>query len=402
MNHRGVIHSSDSVEIAENQTKVLEMNATDADGDPLSYSLTGGADQSKFAIDPLSGAVTFPNLHDFGNPQDANGDNQYDVVVSVSDGQASSSLSLVVTVLEVVETFENQAPDILDGQVSFSLNILEDGNLGIDLNATDPDGDSLFWTVQSGPFHGSVTIDSGTALLTYSPQADYFGDDNLTVAVSDGNLSDSIILSIMVASVNDSPVIHSSAYLEVFENQTLVFDVNATDADGDGLFYSLTGGADQAKFAIDPSSGVLNFVTPADFENPEDANGDNQYEAVLAVSDGQALSTLSFSVLILDQTEDSNSSIDTGLLGESIDLGSGWMQSSWLGSFYSESQPWLYHSFLSQVMPPKIGTGKISTHEIGFSKCRACKTGFGQVCIRKVGQVQVSSGEVRPLKFRYA
>tara|TARA_A100001015_G_scaffold274879_1_gene331634 strand:- start:305 stop:6523 length:6219 start_codon:yes stop_codon:yes gene_type:complete len=349
VNDSPVIHSSDSVEIAENQTKVLEMNATDADGDPLSYSLTGGADQSKFAIDPLSGAVTFPNLHDFGNPQDANWDNQYDVVVSVSDGQASSSLSLVVTVLEVVETFENQAPDILDGQDSLSLNILEDGNLGIDLNATDSDGDSLFWTVQSGPFHGSVTIDSGTALLTYSPQADYFGDDNLTVAVSDGNLSDSILLNITVAAVNDSPVIHSSGSLEIAENQSLVFDVNATDADGDGLFYSLTGGADQAKFAIDPSSGAVTFINPADFDNPEDANGDNQYEAVLAVSDGQALSTLSFSVLILDPTEDSNSSIDTGLLGESIDLGSGWMQSSWLGSFYSEFQPWLYHSFLGWV-----------------------------------------------------
>ena len=44
------------------------------------------------------------------------------------------------------------------------------------------------------------------------------------------------------------------------ENQTAVqTNVTATDADGDSLTFSLSGGADQSLFAIDNSSGALSF-----------------------------------------------------------------------------------------------------------------------------------------------
>ena len=43
------------------------------------------------------------------------------------------------------------------------------------------------------------------------------------------------------------------------ENETTVATLVGTDADGDSLTYSITGGADQDLFTIDASTGVLTF-----------------------------------------------------------------------------------------------------------------------------------------------
>ena len=62
------------------------------------------------------------------------------------------------------------------------------------------------------------------------------------------------------------------------ENQTAVLDVEATDdndAEGDGLTYTISGGADEALFTIDATTGVLAFASAPDFESPGDAGGDN-------------------------------------------------------------------------------------------------------------------------------
>ncbi|MCC6463333.1 MAG: HYR domain-containing protein [Saprospiraceae bacterium] len=67
-----------------------------------------------------------------------------------------------------------------------------------------------------------------------------------------------------------------------------LYDTEASDpqdAEGNGLTYSIAGGADAAKFSIDPQSGTLSWFnfTP-DFESPGDANGDNRYEVLVQVT----------------------------------------------------------------------------------------------------------------------
>jgi hypothetical protein len=71
------------------------------------------------------------------------------------------------------------------------------------------------------------------------------------------------------------------------ENQTFVTDVDATDPDvDDTLTYSISGGADQAAFTIDSSSGVLSFASAPDHENPSDQGIDNAYAVTVRASDG--------------------------------------------------------------------------------------------------------------------
>ncbi|WP_207497544.1 putative Ig domain-containing protein [Limimaricola pyoseonensis] len=93
-----------AVTVDENQTGVAAFTATDPDvGDTLSFTL-GGTDGALFDID-AAGVLTFKQAPDFEAPGDADGDNVYDVTVSVGDGvNAPVSSDLAVTVADVAET----------------------------------------------------------------------------------------------------------------------------------------------------------------------------------------------------------------------------------------------------------------------------------------------------------
>jgi hypothetical protein len=94
--------------VPENQTAVIDVNATDADGDTegagLTYTLTGGADQGLFSIVSGTGVLTFITAPDFEAPTDANTDNDYEVEVTVTDSTLLTDVqAMVVTVTDVVQ-----------------------------------------------------------------------------------------------------------------------------------------------------------------------------------------------------------------------------------------------------------------------------------------------------------
>ena len=74
--------------------------------------------------------------------------------------------------------------------------------------------------------------------------------------------------------------VRSAETFSVTENQTAVGTVAAADADSaDSVTYAITGGADQAKFAIVADTGVLTFAAAPDFEDPQDAASTNPSNA---------------------------------------------------------------------------------------------------------------------------
>ena len=94
--------------------------------------------------------------------------------------------------------------------------------------------------------------------------------------------------------VNDddaAPVVSTASHIEAPENATVVATLTATDADTDAadLSWSIPegadGGADAANFAL-TAAGELTFGTAKDFEAPDDANGDGDYEVTVRVTDG--------------------------------------------------------------------------------------------------------------------
>ena len=77
--------------------------------------------------------------------------------------------------------------------------------------------------------------------------------------------------------------------VEVTNGQVNVFDIVATDADGDDVSLTVTG-VDASAFTISDSD-TLSFVTAPDFANPSDVNGDNVYMIVLEATDGERVTT---------------------------------------------------------------------------------------------------------------
>ena len=70
------------------------------------------------------------------------------------------------------------------------------------------------------------------------------------------------------------------------ENTTAVTTVSDPGWPLQAVTFSITGGADAAKFSIQLSTGALNFNTAPDFEAPSDTNGDNVYLVQVTANDG--------------------------------------------------------------------------------------------------------------------
>ena len=102
-----VFTSSNSASVEENpgvKNVVYTAVAEDADGDPLTYSLSG-TDAGLFTIeaDTTAGTaeVRFKAVPDFENPEDEGGDNVYDVTVTASDGECSTDHAVAITVTNI-------------------------------------------------------------------------------------------------------------------------------------------------------------------------------------------------------------------------------------------------------------------------------------------------------------
>jgi len=68
---------------------------------------------------------------------------------------------------------------------------------------------------------------------------------------------------------NSAPTFTSSNTSSVAESVTgTAYTATASDADGNSLSFSISGGADAVHFSVDASSGDVSFITAPDFENP--------------------------------------------------------------------------------------------------------------------------------------
>ncbi|QZD94333.1 Ig-like domain-containing protein [Qipengyuania gelatinilytica] len=89
--------------------------ASDSDGDALDFSIAGGADAQSFQL-TASGQLSFVDAPNFEDPGDSDGDNVYSVTLAVSDGRASSTLELAVTVSNLADgvNLERVATNLVD------------------------------------------------------------------------------------------------------------------------------------------------------------------------------------------------------------------------------------------------------------------------------------------------
>ncbi len=146
----------------------------------------------------------------------------------------------------------NEAPTV--DSATQSVTTAEDTPKAVTVAATDPDGDTLTYSVTTAAAHGTVTGGAGGA-FTYTPSANYNGTDSFVVTATDpkGETVTQTV-NVTISAVNDAPVpsAENTPSLTVNEDASGQFVIDFEDPEGDAVSASLVTG---------PAHGTLNEAT---------------------------------------------------------------------------------------------------------------------------------------------
>ncbi|MEO0453946.1 MAG: Ig-like domain-containing protein, partial [Verrucomicrobiota bacterium] len=192
--------------------------------------------------EPSSGSLSglAPNLTYTPNAEFSGSDT---ITYLVNDGSAESNLATVfITVTDI-----NDLP-LAQGQ---SLSTDEDAPVHLTLIATDTDDETLTYSITDAPENGAL---SGTAPnLIYTPDENFFGEDQFTFTASDGTEESApALVQITINPINDAPVAENQD-LSTDEDTELPLSLQASDIEGEALSYSVT---------TAPEFGVLSGSPP--------------------------------------------------------------------------------------------------------------------------------------------
>jgi len=238
--------------VDENVTLTFDVNATDPNNEPITYSVQSLPSGATFSIQTFSWTPSYDQA------------GSYQVRFIASDGNSNDSETITITVNNV-----NRAP-VLGPIGNQSVN--ENALLSFSVSATDADGEAITYSVTGGLPSGAVFA---SQTFTWTPSYDQAGIYSVTFTADDGQAQDSETITITVINVNRAPVLtaidNQSAYADVL----LTFTIDATDPDGDAITYSA---------GTLPSGATF---TDQDFDWTPSQSQVGSYAVTFIASDGQ-------------------------------------------------------------------------------------------------------------------
>lgn len=266
--HAPIIVGRTDLGSAENSLDVVTIEASDADGSSLNFSISGGADKDLFSIDASSGKLTFKASPDYENPGDEDKDNQYELEITVSDGtkEATQTIKVFVTDLnEKISISKKWFNEGVLGSVVGTLSIIEDGFDVSGINYTLSGKDSEFFSI------------SGNELsLQNSHQGEYDSQSTYEVTVTAVNSSNETLSEQIILRVNTAPTNMSLSNDTVPENEYFynISALNVVDKNPGDTYTVELSGRDAAYFDV-TDSGILrigNAFTDYEYKNVLEVN----------------------------------------------------------------------------------------------------------------------------------
>ncbi len=149
--------------------------ASDPNNDPITFSVQNLPGWASFSA--VTGELS-------GTPQAGDVGVHGGIVIGVSDGTLSSSLPAFS-----ISVVAANSPPQISGTPSLIVNVGQ--SYSFTPTTSDPDGDSLLFSIQNRP--GWAQFDTSTGALSGTPQVGDAGSyANISISVSDGNLSDTL------------------------------------------------------------------------------------------------------------------------------------------------------------------------------------------------------------------
>ena len=245
VNDDPTITGAPSTSVDEDSSYSFTPTGSDVDANTtLTYSITGKPEWAAFATD--TGALT-------GTPDNGDVGTYNDIVITVSDDEATASLSsFSITVNNV-----NDAP-IITSEAVFTV---EENQTSVGTaEASDPEDDTLTYSISGN----ELQIDSSTGVITFVSAPDFETKDEYTatVTVSDASLNDSQEIIVNITDVDDTPPVITTSSIEssIEEGDTALGSVSANET----VTWSV-GGTDASYLSI-AANGTLTLDTEADYE----------------------------------------------------------------------------------------------------------------------------------------
>ncbi len=266
LNSAPTISGTPSTSVRAESDYSFTPNATDANGDNLTFAITNKPSWANF--NSATGALT-------GRPTSDDIGNYANIVISVSDGSQSSSLPAFS--IDVANA--NQSP-IITGSPATSITVGQ--GYSFTPSASDDDGDALNFSIGNAP--SWTSFDSSTGSLTGTPSSADIGTyANIRITVSDNIDTDFITFSITVEAPNQLPIITGSPESSIQVGDSYSFTPSARDADGDSLTFTINNKPSWAAF--DSATGALTGT-------PKQDNVASYSNIEIAVSDGKGTTSL--------------------------------------------------------------------------------------------------------------
>jgi len=210
-------------------------SATDPAGKVLTFSIQAMPPWATFSAS--TGALT-------GTPTSANIGTFAGIVIAVSDGTSTAALPAFSI---QVQSPPDHAP-VIGGTPS--TNVVAGASYSFTPTASDPDGDTLTFSIANQP--SWATFSSRTGQLSGTPAKTNIGTfSNIVISVSDGTLTAALpAFSIQVQPPPDhAPVIGGTPSTNLVAGASYSFTPTASDPDGDALTFSVANRPSWASFS---------------------------------------------------------------------------------------------------------------------------------------------------------
>ena len=247
------------VEGGRNTPLTFQLAVTDVENDlttaPVDVEVTGQT-VGAFDFDAATFEVTYTPASDWTG--------QETLLVSAFDGDKTTEFTVTVNVT-------NDPP----GAFADSVTVLETQTASVLFIASDPNGDTLTYSVTVAPTLGVLSGEG--ALLTYTPNrqptAGFVDTDTLTFVAFDGiENSQPAQITITIVSENDAPTafaVDPAGPIDAISGEPVTFALSAEDVDGDLVTFSATttegGGVAMADgiatYTATATVAVVEFIT---------------------------------------------------------------------------------------------------------------------------------------------